>query len=192
MTESVLLSGTGGVLGFLLGLWGVRTLLLLVPGNIPRLTDSSTTHGLLSLLDLRVAAFTVGVSVLTGILFGLFPAIQISNPDLASVLKEASGRSATGLRQNRMRGLLVITEMALALVLLVGATLLIRSFAGLRSADSGIDAHNVLTLQTSLAGSRYASTAKVDNFTVQACVALKRYRAYKSPQPQSRSRPITK
>jgi predicted permease len=168
LTESVMLAGAGGVLGFVLGMWGVRSLLLLVPGNIPRLPDSYTVQALFSLLDLRVAAFTIGVSVLTGILFGLFPALQISNPDLASVLKETSGRSATGIRQNKMRGLLVVTEMALALVLLVGATLLIRTFVGLRSADSGIDAHNVLTLQTSLAGSKYANTAKVDNFIVQA------------------------
>ena len=167
LTESVLLAGVGGLLGFLLGAWGVRALLLLAPGNIPRLTASEGTRAVVPFLDWRIAAFAIGISLLTGILFGLFPALQTSNPDVASILKEASGRSATGLRQNRMRGLLVITEMMLALVLLVGASLLIRTFLGLRTADAGINAHNVLTFQTSLSGGRYGSTSKVTNFNTQ-------------------------
>jgi predicted permease len=167
LTESVLLAGIGGLLGFLLGAWGVRALLLLTPGNIPRLTASEGAPAIVPFLDWRIAAFAIGVSLLTGILFGLFPALQTATPDLAATLKEASGRSATGLRQNRMRGLLVITEMMLALVLLVGASLLIRTFLGLRTADSGINPHNVLTFQTSLGGGKYASTANVTNFITQ-------------------------
>jgi predicted permease len=168
LTESVILSGCGGLLGFVLGVWGVRALLLLVPGNIPRLDDPAKVQGLFSLLDWRMVGFTLTVSFLTGILFGLFPALQISNPDVASTLKEASGRSATGRKQNRVRKLLVGAEMALALVLLVSAALLIRTFVGLSTVEPGIDPHHVLTMQTSLAGGRYASTAKENDFTVRA------------------------
>jgi putative ABC transport system permease protein len=167
LTESVMLAGFGGLAGFVLGAWGVRGLLLFVPGNIPRLTDPDHPQALLSILDWRMVLFTIGISFLTGIIFGLFPALHISNPDVASTLKEASGRSGTGRRQNRMRKLLVGAEMALALVLLVSAALLIRTFVGLSTANPGIDAHNVLTLQTSLAGGNYATTEKVDNLLVQ-------------------------
>lgn len=168
LTESILLAGAGGIAGFVLGAWGVRILISLVPGNIPRLTDPSQAQNVLSLLDSRVAAFTIGVSFLTGILFGLFPALQISNPNLASALKESSGRSGSGRNQNQVKKLLVAGEMALALVLLVSAVLLIRTFAGLSSVNPGIDAHHVLTMQTSLVGDRYSTTAKVDTLTTQA------------------------
>ncbi|HEY7306529.1 MAG TPA: ABC transporter permease [Bryobacteraceae bacterium] len=167
LTESVILAGLGGILGFLLGAWGVRSLLLLVPGNIPRLTDPDQVQNVLSVIDWRIAAFTLGISFLTGILFGLFPALHISNPDVASTLKEASGRSSTGRKQNRVRKVLVGAEMALALVLLVAAALLIRTFVGLSTANPGIDPHRVLTLQTSLAGGNYTTTGKVDNLTIQ-------------------------
>jgi putative ABC transport system permease protein len=168
LTESILLAGVGGMMGFLVGIWGVRTLLRFVPGNIPRLTASDGSVTALSMIDARVAIFTIGISLLTGVVFGLFPALQVSKQDLASTLKEASGRSGTGLRQNRVRGLLVITEMALALVLLVGAALLIRTFVKLKSVQIGIDAHHVVTLRTSLAGQKYATTRQVDNLIVQA------------------------
>lgn len=167
LTESVILSGLGGLAGFLLGAWGVRTLILLVPGNIPRLTDSDHPQALLSLLDWRIIVFTIALSFLTGIIFGLFPALHISNPDVASTLKESSGRSGTGRRQNRVRKILVGAEMALALVLLASAALLIRTFVGLSTANPGIDPHHVLTLRTSLAGGNYATTQKVDNLVVQ-------------------------
>jgi len=172
LTESIILSGIGGIFGFILGAWGVRSLLLLVPGRIPRLTDPEHMQGLLSLIDWRIATFTVGVSFLTGIIFGLFPALQISNPDLAGTLKEASGRSATGRKQNRLRKTLVGAEMALALVLLAAAALLIRTFIGLSTANPGIDARQVLTLQTSLGGGNYSTTAKVDNLVVQVVRGL--------------------
>ena len=166
LTESVLLAGCGGILGLGLGAAGVRGLLLLVPGNIPRLTDE-TGAVIIPALDWRVMAFTIGVSLLTGLLFGLLPALQTSKPDLVSTLKESSGRSGTGLRHTRVRSALVVAEMALALVLLVGAALLIRSFVGLRSVDPGFDPHNVFTFQTSLAGGAYSTTARVSDFTTQ-------------------------
>jgi predicted permease len=168
LTESVLLAGIAGVLGFALGNLGVRGLLLLAPGNIPRLTDPDGVHTAIPALDWRVALFTIGVALLTGLIFGLYPALSTSNPDLASTMKETSGRSGTGRRQHRARSVLVVTEMALALVLLIGATLLIRTFVGLQNVNPGFDPHNVLTLRTSMASADYATTAKVDAFVTQA------------------------
>jgi putative ABC transport system permease protein len=167
LTESVILSALGGIVGFVLGAWGVRSLLLLVPGNIPRLTNPDQAQNIVSILDWRIALFTIGISFLTGILFGLFPALHISNPDVSSTLKEASGRAGTGRKQNRIRKLLVAGEMALALVLLTSAALLIRTFVGLNGVNPGIDPHHVLTMQTSLAGGNYSTTEKVDNLAVQ-------------------------
>jgi putative ABC transport system permease protein len=167
LTESVLLAGCGGVLGLGLGVLGVRGLLALVPGDIPRITDATGAAIVVPALDWRVTAFTLGVSLLTGLLFGLFPALHTSKPDLVSTLKEASGRSGTGLRHTRIRSGLVVAEMALALVLLIGAALLIRSFVGLRSVDPGLDPRNVFTFQTSLAGGAYSTTASVSAFTTQ-------------------------
>ena len=167
LTESVLLAGCGGILGLALGVSGVRLLLLLVPGDIPRITDARGAAIVVPSLDWRVTVFTLGVSLVTGLLFGLFPALHTSKPDLASTLKEASGRSGTGLRHARIRSGLVVAEMALALVLLIGAALLIRSFVGLRSVDPGLDPHNVFTFQTSLAGGSYSTTASVSNLTTE-------------------------
>src|SRR5271157_3331010 len=166
LTESVLLAVIGGVLGFALGAWGVRALLLVAPGNIPRLTDEDGLHQALPLLDWRVAAFILGISALTVILFGLFPALSISNPDLVSTLKEG-GRTGGGTLRKRARSFLVIAEVGLSLVLLTGAALLIRTFADLRSADPGLKPHNVLVFQTSLAGGSYSSTAQVDGLVRQ-------------------------
>ncbi len=165
LTESVMLAGVGGILGFVLGAWGVRVLLLVAPGNIPRLTDKT---GALHVppVDWRVAGFTIGIAMLTGILFGLFPALHISNPDLAATLKEG-GRSGGSVLRKRARSVLVVTEVALALVLLICAALLIRTFAGLNSVDPGLNPHNLLVMETSLAGGSYDSTARVDNFVHQ-------------------------
>ncbi len=167
LTESVLLASLGGALGLLLGAWGLRVLLAFSPGDLPRL-GSPHAASTFALLDWRVLAFTGGLALFTGILFGLFPALQLSKPDLNSTLKDAGGRSASGFRQSRTRGLLVVTEMALALVLLIGAALLIRSFVGLRNVKPGFNPHNVLTVQISMAGSRYNTTAQVDTFDRRA------------------------
>jgi putative ABC transport system permease protein len=167
LTESVLLAGCGGLLGLALGAWGVRGLLLLIPGDLPRVTDPTTGAVAIPALDWRVVAFTLGLAVVTGIIFGLFPALQTSKPDLVTTLKDASGRSGTASKHKRVRSTLVVIETALALVLLVGAALLLRSFMGLRSADAGLDPHNVFTFQTSLSGTSYLTTAAVSNFTEQ-------------------------
>jgi putative ABC transport system permease protein len=157
LVESTLLAVTGGILGSILGYIGVRALLALSPGNIPRIGE----HGAGVTIDWRVLAFTLGVSLLTGILFGLFPAIGASRPDLNSTLKESSNRAGTGFRQSKARSLLVISEVSLALVLLIGAALLIRTFLALRGVNPGFNPHNVLTMQMSLTGDRFQKTAGV-------------------------------
>jgi predicted permease len=130
LTESLVLSVIGGALGLGLGIGGVRALLAMNPGNIPRIG----AHGSAVIADWRVATFTLLVSLATGILFGLIPALQASRGDLNAPLKESSSRSGTGFRQNKIRSILVISEMALALVLLIGSALLIRSFTADRHA----------------------------------------------------------
>jgi len=167
LTESVLLASVSGLIGFLIGAWGVRVLLALSPGNLPRVNEQDHAASIVTALDWHVLAFTFGIALLTGIVFGLFPALHISRLDVNSVLKETSGRSGTGLRQNRARSILVASEMALAVILLVGAVLTIRTFVGLSSVQPGFDSHNVITMQTSLSGGRYDSTTKVENMSRQ-------------------------
>jgi putative ABC transport system permease protein len=167
LTESVLLSAIGGGLGLLIGTWSVPLLLAVSPGNLPRVNAQDHAASAVSTLDWHVLAFTFAIVLLTGVLFGLLPALRISKLDVNSVLKEASGRSGTGLRHNRLRGVLVAAEMALAVILVAGAALMIRTFVGLRSVQPGFDPHNVITMQTSLSGGRYDSTAKAANMTRQ-------------------------
>ena len=137
LTESVLLSLSGGALGFALALWGRDTLLSFIPDGVPRLQEVS--------LDAGILAFTVLVSVGTGVVFGLIPALQASKPQLSDVLKD-SERGTTGQR-HRVRNGLVIAEVALAFVLLIGAGLMIRSFWQLQHLEKGFDDRNVLTMQ---------------------------------------------
>src|SRR5579864_4860004 len=163
LTESVLMALAGGVIGLVIGVLGAQGLLAISPGDLPRV-DELRDAGILASLDYRMLGFTLGISVLTGILFGLVPAFQISGTDVSSTLKESGSRSTTG-RHNYARGALVVGEMALSLVLLIGAALLIRTFVALRSVNPGFDPHNVLTLQTSLNGGLYANTARVETLT---------------------------
>ncbi len=158
LTESVVLSLTGGVLGLFLGFAGIRGILSLNPGNIPRVGLQGNAVS----MDLRVVLFTLGLSVATGILFGLFPALQVSRTDLSSTIKESTGKGGTSFRQNKARSLLVVTETALALILLIGAALLLRTFTALRAVNPGFDSHNVLTLRMSLNEPRFAKTAAAD------------------------------
>ena len=157
LTESVLLSLAGGAAGLAIGYAGVRALLAINPGDIPRIGENGSAVG----LDWRVLLFTVAVAVMTGILFGLIPALNASRSDLQATLKESGSRSGTGLRQNKSRSLLVVAEMALALVLLLGAALLIRTFVAMQGVDPGFNPHRVLTMQMSLAGDRYTKTSAV-------------------------------
>ncbi|HLX46222.1 MAG TPA: ABC transporter permease [Bryobacteraceae bacterium] len=168
LTESLMLALAGGVAGLAVGEAGVRLLLAFSPGNIPRINATGHATAAISMLDWRVLVFLVGISLITGVIFGLFPAIQVSRLDVNSALKESSSRSGTGLKHNRVRGVLVVSEIALALILLVGAALMIRTFASLRSVKTGFDASNVLTMRTSLSGARYGTTAQVASMTQQA------------------------
>jgi len=168
LTESLLLGLAGGAAGLILGGIGVRMLLTLSPGNIPRINDPEHAAGSLALLDWRMLVFLLGISLLTAALFGLIPAVRASRFDVNAALKESSGRSGTGLKHTRIRGLLVIGEIALAVVLLAGAALMIRTFAGLRAANIGIDPTHVLTMRTSTSGDRYSTTAPVTSMVEQA------------------------
>ncbi len=163
LTESTVLSVAGGLVGLLIGVVGVRALLAVSPGGIPRIGP----EGANVTLDWRVMAFTLGLSVATGILFGLVPALHASRADLNSTLKESGTRSGSGLRHNKTRASLVVVETALAIVLLTAAGLLIRTFSALHSVNPGFDPHNVLTMDTSLGGGHYDSTAAIDSMTRQ-------------------------
>ena len=157
LTESLLVSLTGGTLGLILGFAGVRLLLAINPGSIPRIGEGGSAVK----VDLNVLLFTLGVSLLTGILFGLVPAITASHKNLAAVLNDSSSRVGAGFRSGKVRSVLVISEMALALVLVIGATLLIRTFMKLQSVDPGFDTHNVLTMAMSISGDRFLKTSGV-------------------------------
>ncbi len=135
LTESLLLAMCGGALGLILAVWGVDLLISLVPSGLPRISEVAISG--------RVLLFTFGASVLTGVIFGLAPALQFSNPDVLSSLKD--GRSPVARSRRALRAAIVVAEFSLAMVLLVGATLLVRSFWRLQQVDAGFDGHNVLT-----------------------------------------------
>jgi predicted permease len=152
LTESVLLAVLGGVVGLLLSVWGVSLLKTFIPENISQARAIT--------IDARVLGFTVLVSLLTGLIFGLAPAVQASNFNLNETLKEGGRDSAAGSRGNRIRALLVVAEVAVSLVLLIGAGLLINSFLRLRSVDPGFRADNLLTMSIVLPQQKYPDAAR--------------------------------
>ncbi len=158
LTESVLLAVTGGVIGLVVGVIGIRGLLTINTAGLPRLGENGALVG----LDWRVVGFTALISVITGILFGLMPALQGSRTDLNSTLKDSTGRSGAVMRHNKARSTLVVVEVALALLLLVGSALLIRTLLALRSVEPGFDSSNVLTMRMSLTGPRFLTSAGVE------------------------------
>lgn len=158
LTESVLLSLVGGGLGLLLAYWGVGLLISASPPGIPRLNDAG--------IDLQVLGFAVGVSVLTGIVFGLAPAFQASKTDLNETLKEG-GRSGASASRHRLRSGLVIFEVAVSLVLLIGAGLMIKSFLRLQQESPGFDPANVLSMQISLPVTKYTNEQQRRAFSQQ-------------------------
>jgi putative ABC transport system permease protein len=147
LTEALLLSMTAAVIGTLLSLWGVKAMLSLSHNNLPRVSEIS--------VDVRVLGFTVGIALLTSVLFGLIPALQASKINLSESLKEGSRGLPGGRRSNQVRSLLVIAEVALSLVLLIGAGLMIRSLASLLKVDPGFKADSTLTMHIALLGSKY-------------------------------------
>ncbi len=152
LTESVLLSAIGGALGVALAWGGVRVLLALRPSNLPRLVD---IH-----LDGTVLAFAFGLSVLTGIAFGVLPALSAVKGDLAASMHEGGRGATVGTHRLRMRGALMVTEVALALVLLVSAGLLLRSFQYLTRVDIGADPRNVIAASVTLPEPKYPDSTR--------------------------------
>jgi putative ABC transport system permease protein len=156
LTESLVLGLVGGGLGLFLAYWGVRLLVAFSPEDIPRVQEVS--------VDGRVLLWTVSLSLLAGLLAGLAPALQTSRPNLGKVLKEGGRGGGGGVRHQRMRGLLVVTEVALTLLLLTGAGLLLKSFMRLQSVDPGFNARNVLTMRVALPGYRYSGEEQFVRF----------------------------
>jgi putative ABC transport system permease protein len=159
LTESWLLAAGGCMLGVLVGFAGVYAAVRTGYGEIP----GTREYGSAVTMDWRMLLFTMLVSFGTAVLFGIFPAIQGARVHLSETLKERGGRIGTGFRHNRARSALVVCEMALALVLSIGAGLLIRTFVALHTVRSGLDARNVLTLRMVLRGARFQKTAGVSD-----------------------------
>jgi putative ABC transport system permease protein len=156
LVESLLLALLGGAAGLLLGWWGVDLLKTLLPTAFPRLADIG--------VDPRVLGFTLLVSCATGVAFGLAPALQFTKPDLHAFLKESARGSTGGARGGRLRGLLIVSEVALSLVLLVGAGLLFRSFLRLQSVELGFRPQRVLTFSLTPSGTNFRDDAAYSNF----------------------------
>jgi putative ABC transport system permease protein len=158
LTESLLLSFIGGAVGLALALWVVRALVFLMPKDTPRLEEIK--------LDYRVVLFTLGTALLTGIVFGLAPSFQAARTNLNDVLKEA-GRGGDGSRRLRLRNLLVVSEFALSLVLLIGAGLMVKSLLRLQEVKPGFDPANLLTMRIALPSSKYENFTKSHAFFQQ-------------------------
>jgi putative ABC transport system permease protein len=158
LTESVLLATLGGAAGLLLAKWGVDALLAFAPGYLPRLSEVD--------VNVRILIFTATLSVLAGIMFGLVPALSGISSPLIETLKGGSRATSTRTGQ-RTRRSLVISEFALALILVVGAGLLLRSFARLQQVNPGFDPSHVLTMNLSLPESRYAKESQMEEFWQQ-------------------------
>jgi putative ABC transport system permease protein len=156
LTESLLLAIVAGVLGAALALWGSDVLVRLSPENLPRVGE---IH-----IDGWVLAFTAGLSLLTGILFGLAPALQSTHSNIVEALKEGSLSMTAGRSRHALRSSLVIVEMALALILLVSAGLLIRSLIRLQDVNPGFDPHNVMTASLDLPDAKYSDLRKAEFF----------------------------
>jgi putative ABC transport system permease protein len=156
LTESTTLAVVGGALGLLFAWWGTEALVGLIPEDVPRLSEIA--------LDRWVLGFTLLVSLVTGVTFGLAPAWHASKTDLTTAIKEGGRGAATGRRPGRLRGALVTVEIALSLVLLIGAGLLLRSFHSLQQVRLGFDPNQVLTASVNLPGRAYATPQSVSGF----------------------------
>jgi putative ABC transport system permease protein len=159
LTESALLALLGATLGWLLAQWGVDLIVALSPENLPRFDEIS--------IDMRVLGFTLLMTCFSGLVFGLAPALQSSQVDLNTTLKEGGRSGAEGFKRNRLRSLFIVSEFALALLLLVGAGLMIRSFLRLQRVDPGFAPDSVLTAMIVLPQSSYREAARVGAFQRQ-------------------------
>ncbi|MEK6286925.1 MAG: ABC transporter permease [Acidobacteriota bacterium] len=166
LTEGVVLALVGGLAGLLLAQWGVEMIAAFIPADlIPRTGEIG--------FDWRVLGFAFGASVLTGLVFALAPAIKAARVDVNHSLKQGGGKGAIGDDRGRVRSALVMSEIALALVLLIGAGLLIRTFASLRGVDPGFDPRNVLTFEVAPNGEQYKTTAKHTDYVQRSLERLK-------------------
>ncbi len=156
LTESLLLAFAGGVLGLLVAYWGLSSLLGLAPDVLPRAQDIALNNWAL--------IFTAGTALFTGILFGLAPALQASRTDLNESLKGGGGRTTSSLHRGRLSATMVAAEVALSLILLIGAGLLMRTLISLLRTDAGFDSHNLLTLEIWTTGTKYDSTPALASF----------------------------
>ena len=156
LTESLLIALIGGALGMLLAVWGTKALLALAPSDLPRLSAVQ--------VDLRILLLSFGASLVCGVIFGLVPALAASKTDLVSSLKESDRTDSAGATRQWLRRTFVVAEVAIALVLLVSAGLLVRSFGKLLDVKPGFDPHNVLTVRLSLPNAQYDKMTKVAAF----------------------------
>jgi len=160
LTESILISLAGGAVALLIAWWGTSLLIALKPENLPRLQEIN--------VDPRVFAFTVGVSILTGLIFGLLPAWTASRPAVSNSLKEGGRGATSGRGQRALRSALVAGELAVALVLLVGAGLLVKTFWKLRNVEPGFNPDHLLTMRVELPENRYQEVDAQTRFRTQA------------------------
>jgi putative ABC transport system permease protein len=160
LTESILISLVGGAAGLVIAWWGSSLLIALKPENLPRLQEIN--------LDLRVFAFTLGISIFTGLIFGLLPAWTASRPALSKSLKSGGRSASSGRAQQGMRSALVAGELAIALVLLVGAGLLVKTFWKLRNVEPGFKPDHLLTMRVELPETRYKEVDPQTRFRTQA------------------------
>jgi putative ABC transport system permease protein len=160
LTESLLLAALGGLLGLLLAMWGVDLLLALSPKDMPSLSGVG--------IDYQVLGFTLLISLVTGLIFGLVPALEASRPDLNETLKEGGKGAGSGTRSHRVRDVFVVAEIALALVLLIGSGLMIKSFLRLQSVNPGFNPENLLTVRLLLPESKYGQEPQRIAFFRQA------------------------
>src|SRR5262245_33874854 len=156
LTEGVMLALVGGAAGLLLAVWGLEAMMALLPkGYLPRAEEIN--------IDWRVMLFALGASLLTGVISGLAPALQTLRVDVLRNLKEGAGKTGDEVARGRLRGALVVVEIALALTLTIGAGLLLRTFANLRGVDKGFDARNTMTFYISPRGKSYDTVAKIND-----------------------------
>jgi putative ABC transport system permease protein len=157
LTESALLSAGGSLTGLVHGWGGLRVLLWVSLTSLPRLGE----RGAGLLMDREVIAFAVGLGLLTSLFYGIIPALHAVRTDIGNSLQSSGTRTTTGSRRSRMRSLLVIAEIAVAIVLLTGAALLLRTYLALRSVRPGFDGTNVIALDMSVDGPRFQKAAEV-------------------------------
>lgn len=160
LTESLLVSFAGGLVAVLLAIWGTSVLVALKPDNLPRLQEIG--------VDGRALGFTLGLSLLTGVIFGLLPALTASRSGVNEVLKEGGRAATAGGARQRLRSTFVVVELAVALILLVGAGLLIKSFWKLRAVEPGFQTDRLLTMRVELPEARYKDVEKQTRFRTQA------------------------